>query len=122
MRGSHDGSFEVAHALRDGSFWTTAGVPVDTLRSRGRRRRDQRTGRRVVLPQGGRSVGAHPRARQPRRLRRPFWINGGSLPCVAARRPFGRIAIANSDAAAYAYTDAAIDQAYRAIREVLVRA
>jgi spermidine dehydrogenase len=30
MRGSHDGSFEVAHALRDGSFWTSAGVPVDT--------------------------------------------------------------------------------------------
>jgi spermidine dehydrogenase len=42
------------------------------------------------------------------------------LPCVAARRPFGRIAIANSDAAAYAYTDAAIDHAYRAVREVLV--
>jgi spermidine dehydrogenase len=38
---------------------------------------------------------------------------------VAARKPFGRIAIANSDAAAYAYTDAAIDQAHRAVREVL---
>ena len=30
LRGSHDGSFEVAHALRDGSFWTTAGPPIDT--------------------------------------------------------------------------------------------
>jgi spermidine dehydrogenase len=49
----------------------------------------------------------------------PFWINGGPLPCVAARRPFGRIAIANADAAAYAYTDAAIDQASRAVAEVL---
>ena len=49
----------------------------------------------------------------------PFWIAGGPLPCVAARKPFGRIAIANSDAAAYAYTDAAIDQAHRAVREVL---
>jgi spermidine dehydrogenase len=48
----------------------------------------------------------------------PFWIDGGPLPCVAARQPFGRIAIANSDAAAYAYTDAAIDQAYRAIGEL----
>jgi len=30
MRGSPDGSFEVAHALRDGTFWKTAGTPVDT--------------------------------------------------------------------------------------------
>jgi spermidine dehydrogenase len=52
----------------------------------------------------------------------PFWLNGGPLPCVAARQPFGRIAIANADAAAYAYTDAAIDQAYRAVGEVLARA
>jgi spermidine dehydrogenase len=49
----------------------------------------------------------------------PFWLAGGPLPCVAARKPFGRIAIANADAAAYAYTDAAIDQAHRAIGELL---
>ena len=30
MRGSPDGSFEAAHALRDGTFWKTAGPPVDT--------------------------------------------------------------------------------------------
>src|SRR5579862_5557412 len=30
MRGSHDGSYEVAHALRDGTFWKTAGTPVNT--------------------------------------------------------------------------------------------
>ena len=30
MRGSHDGSFEVAHALRDHVFWKTAGNPVNT--------------------------------------------------------------------------------------------
>ena len=29
MRGSHLGSFEVAHALRDSNFWGTAGKPVD---------------------------------------------------------------------------------------------
>ena len=52
----------------------------------------------------------------------PFWIAGGPLPCVAARKPFGRIAIANADAAAYAYTDAAIDQAHRAVGELLSRA
>ena len=30
MRGNHPGSFEVAHALRDGRFWKTAGAPMDT--------------------------------------------------------------------------------------------
>lgn len=49
----------------------------------------------------------------------PFWLNGGEQPCVAARKPFGRIAIANSDAGAYAYTDSAIDQAHRAVSELL---
>ena len=29
LRGSHDGSFEVAHALRDGTFWATAGSVTD---------------------------------------------------------------------------------------------
>jgi spermidine dehydrogenase len=49
----------------------------------------------------------------------PFWLDGGEEPCHVARQPFGRIAIANADTAAYAYTDAAIDQAFRAVREVL---
>jgi spermidine dehydrogenase len=40
-------------------------------------------------------------------------------PHVIGRKSFGRISIANSDAAATAYTDAAIDQAYRAVNEVL---
>jgi spermidine dehydrogenase len=39
-------------------------------------------------------------------------------PCVIGRKPFGRIHIANSDAGAVAYTNAAIDQAYRAVSEV----
>jgi spermidine dehydrogenase len=39
-------------------------------------------------------------------------------PCVVARRPFGRIAIANSDAGAFAYTNSAIDQAWRAVQEL----
>src|SRR5262245_3692354 len=30
MRGSHEGSFEVAHQLKDGAFWKTAGPPEDT--------------------------------------------------------------------------------------------
>jgi spermidine dehydrogenase len=38
-----------------------------------------------------------------------------------ARRPFGRIAIANSDAGGDAYAHIAIDQAHRAVREILQR-
>src|SRR5882762_9614004 len=30
MRGSHPGSFEIAHSLRDGTFWKAAGKPIDT--------------------------------------------------------------------------------------------
>lgn len=48
-----------------------------------------------------------------------FWIDGGEIPCEVARKPFGRIAIANADAGAYAYTDGAIDQAWRAVQEML---
>jgi spermidine dehydrogenase len=40
-------------------------------------------------------------------------------PEVIGRARFGRIAIANSDAGAAAYTDAAIDQAHRAVGELL---
>lgn len=30
MRGSHPGSFEAAHALRDGTYWKTAGTAINT--------------------------------------------------------------------------------------------
>ena len=30
MRGSHPGSFDAAHSLRDGTFWDSAGKPQDT--------------------------------------------------------------------------------------------
>src|SRR6202162_41431 len=30
IRGSHVGSFEVAHSLRDGDFWQKAGTPAET--------------------------------------------------------------------------------------------
>jgi spermidine dehydrogenase len=48
----------------------------------------------------------------------PDWPEG-KRPCDIARQRFGRIAIANSDAAAAAYTDQAIDQGYRAVQELL---
>lgn len=47
----------------------------------------------------------------------PDWPEG-ERPNVVGRQPFGRIAIANSDAAASAQTQAAIDEAYRAIQEI----
>ena len=51
----------------------------------------------------------------------PLWdadFAPGEAPCEIGRKPFGRIAIANSDAAAAAYTDQAMDQAYRAVQEL----
>ncbi|MFC7477110.1 NAD(P)-binding protein [Dankookia sp. GCM10030260] len=44
----------------------------------------------------------------------------GQAPHEIGRARLGRIAIANSDAGAAAYTDSAIDQAHRAVRELLV--
>jgi len=46
----------------------------------------------------------------------PHWARD-ERPCVIGRKQFGRISIANSDADASAYTNAAIDQAYRAVQE-----
>jgi spermidine dehydrogenase len=48
----------------------------------------------------------------------PDWTEE-EKPWVIGRKPFGRIAIANSDAGASAYTDCAIDQAYRAVSELV---
>ena len=48
-----------------------------------------------------------------------FWLEGGETPCEVARKTFGRIAIANADAGAYAYTDEAINQAWRAVGDVV---
>ena len=47
-----------------------------------------------------------------------FWLEGGEIPCEVARKTFGRIAIANADAGAYAYTDEAINQAWRAVGDL----
>ena len=48
----------------------------------------------------------------------PDWPEGEAPHKIGSAR-FGPIAIANSDAAAAAYTDAAIDQAHRAVEELL---
>jgi spermidine dehydrogenase len=46
------------------------------------------------------------------------WTDEQSL-WLAGRKQFGRISIANTDAQAMAMTEAAIEQAYRATRELL---
>jgi spermidine dehydrogenase len=48
----------------------------------------------------------------------PEWP-AGQAPHIVGRKRFGRIAVANSDSGATAYTDVAIDQAYRAVEELL---
>jgi spermidine dehydrogenase len=63
---------------------------------------------------------AHGYAYTPFGLETPEWKEG-EQPWVRGRQPFGRIAIANSDAGANAYTDVAIDQAYRAVGELLAQ-
>lgn len=60
---------------------------------------------------------AHGYAYEYNSLSDPHWAHD-DRPCVTGRKQFGRISIANSDAAARAYTDAAIDEAYRAVNEV----
>ena len=47
----------------------------------------------------------------------PEW-NRYNGPHIEARKPFGRVAIANSDAEAFAYINGSIDAAWRAVREV----
>jgi spermidine dehydrogenase len=60
---------------------------------------------------------AHGYAFFPNPLFDPDWKEE-EKPWVIGRKPFGRITIANSDSAAEAETDAAIDQAYRAVHEI----
>jgi len=61
---------------------------------------------------------AHGYAYEYNSLSDPNWPEA-ERPCVVGRKQFGRISIANSDAAASAYTNAAIDQADRAVQEVM---
>jgi spermidine dehydrogenase len=64
---------------------------------------------------------AHGYAFNPNPLFDPPWPKG-QQPWVVGRQPFGRITIANSDAGASAYTNVAIDQAYRAVQEAMRQA
>jgi spermidine dehydrogenase len=60
---------------------------------------------------------AHGYAFTPNPLFDPDWKEE-EKPWVIGRKPFGKIAIANSDAGASAYTNVAIDQAWRAVGDL----
>ena len=59
----------------------------------------------------------HGYAYSPGLIWEPEWAREAEKPWVIGRKPFGRIAIANSDAGASATTHSAIDEAWRAVRE-----
>ena len=50
----------------------------------------------------------------------PVWLPG-QAPHEIGRKPFGNIHIANSDAGAFAYTNEAIDQGFRAAQEITTK-
>ncbi len=61
----------------------------------------------------------HGYAYEYNRLFEPLDRPASERPCVVGRQPFGRITIANSDADGHAYTNIAIDQGHRAVKEIM---
>jgi spermidine dehydrogenase len=61
----------------------------------------------------------HGYAYEYNRLFEPLDRPASERPCVIGRQPFGRITIANSDADGHAYTNIAIDQGHRAVKEIM---
>ena len=61
----------------------------------------------------------HGYAYEYNRLFEPIDRSENERPCVIGRQPFGRIKIANADADGHAYTNTAIDQGFRAVKEIV---
>ena len=61
----------------------------------------------------------HGYAYEYNRLFEPLDRPDAERPCVIGRQPFGRITIANSDSDGHAYTNIAIDQGHRAVKEIM---
>jgi spermidine dehydrogenase len=62
---------------------------------------------------------AHGYSYSPGRTWEPRYATEEDKPWVKGRKPFGRIAIANSDAGAAANTNSAITHGHRAVQELL---
>jgi len=105
MRGSHEGSYEIAHKLRDGVRWNN---PKDS---------GERYDLVVVGGGLGYAYGHDPESGQV------AWmldeLPPERSPWIAARKPYGRIAIANSDATADAMTEGAFNAAQIAVDALL---
>jgi spermidine dehydrogenase len=104
MRGSHNGSFEAAHALRDEDFWKKAGRPVDTRETYDLvivgggisglaaayfyRARTSRTARILILDNHD-DFGGHAKRNEFRQKGRLQLLNGGTLE-IDSPTPYSR--------------------------------
>ena len=158
LRGSHPGSFEIAHSLRDGTFWKDAAAPeqlaekydliivgggISGLAAAHFYRERAGKSAKILILENHDDFGGHAKRNEFQLGGKLQLLNGGTMLIdsptaysaeaaglmhklgidpvahIVGRKRFGRIAVANSDSGATAYTDVAIDQAYRAVDELL---
>jgi len=105
MRGSHPGSFEVAHSLRDGKFWETAPPPVPGEDSydlvivgagisglaAAQFYRTQKPGAKILILDNHDDFGGHAKRNEFALGGRTELINGGTLE-IDSPRPYSKIA------------------------------
>ncbi len=105
LRGSHPGSFEAAHALRDGDFWQGAGAPQDSGErydlvivgaglsglSAAHFYRAARPDARILILDNHDDFGGHAKRNQFRLDGRLHLMNGGTLE-IDSPRPYSPIA------------------------------
>jgi spermidine dehydrogenase len=105
LRGSHPGSFEVAHSLRDGTFWKTAPAPEpgeDTYDlvivgggisglSAAHFYRAQKPAARILILDNHDDFGGHAKRNEVTLGGRTELINGGTLE-IDSPRPYSRVA------------------------------
>lgn len=129
MRGSHPGSFEAAHLARDGARWDAE----DLIRNlRGKKTRDELS--RMLGPGGfdaARDIAGITVNRWPHGYAYSHDPESGEVAFqpstwpahkrvwALGSRTFGNIAIAGTDAASNAMTESAIEEAHRAVSELI---
>jgi spermidine dehydrogenase len=105
LRGSHPGSYEIAHSLRDGSFWKTAPAPVpgednyDLVIVGGGISglaaasfyRAQKPGARILILDNHDDFGGHAKRNEFQLGGRTELINGGTLE-IDSPRPYSKVA------------------------------